>query len=267
MICPVCGADIPDGSVFCENCSSKIVAEPKSEENTKQAKDNKKGKKTKKTDGKKFKPNGKAIKVAAAAIVIVLLIAGIIFVLLKFSTTEGEKITQSVPIGRDIDYAETKAGVDFTTASKYSALKSVDKFDYVYEADHSIKIDGIFLPEWSVMLSEGDDKTISRVAYYDFAQLQKSWKGNLQKAEIPSGTVIFGMKENAVDKAVGMKPYATIKDINNTSTSVYRYCYPEAETGNIIVCNYFVVYNDVDGTVKDVHSSVIDYCASMLKVQ
>lgn len=275
MNCPKCGAEIPDDAAFCGNCAcdiSQALTEQKCAEDKTEPEKKKTalrfGGKKKKSD-KKDKPenNKKLLRIVIAAVVVIAIVAVIIYVLSVFSVSAGEKVTRNVPLGRDIDYVETKAGVDFTTASKYASLKNVASYDYVCESDNGIKIDGIHLPEWTVMLGLSGDKTVNRVVYYDFSQLQKSWKGDQHKEEIASGTVIYGMKESAVGKALGMKPYTIIKDIDNTSTYVYRYCYPEAETGNTIVCNYFVVFDDIDGTVKDVHSSVIDYCGTMLKVQ
>lgn len=273
MKCPKCGAENKDGAGFCEACGYDLSAD-----NIMKALDDgaekkstklKKGKKVKKDKPEKAAEGGRKIKIKvilAAAAVIILAVA--VWVLITmFSSTEGEKVMNNIPIGRDIAYAESKTGKSFALISKYDAMPKIGAFNNICESERGLKIEGLHLPEWAVAVTVGDDKTISRVIYYDFSQLQKSWKGCRRSAEIPETIIEYGMPEKTVERTMGFKPYTIIKEIDNTSTYVYRYYYPDESTGNDVVCNFYVVFSDLDGSVTDVYAKELDYGGFMLTVK
>lgn len=277
MKCPKCGKDNPEGSAFCGECSydfssdsimnalEETVPEEKNpqKESKKHRPSVKKVKNTQDSTEDKKKSKLK-LKIILAAVAVAVVAAAIIILLVLFSSTEGEKVLKNVPIGRDIAYAETKIDRSFTTVSKYDALNVLGGFDSVCESDSGLRVEGTHFPEWAVTVALAEDDTINRVAYYDFSVLQKSWKGHHSSDELTSAFIEYGMSEKAVERKMGFKPYTIIKEIDNTVTYVYRYYYSDDVTGNDAVCNYFVVFNDVDKSVKDVYSTRIDYCGFML---
>lgn len=270
MKCPKCGAENKDGAGFCEVCSFDLSAD-----NIMKALDDgtekksKKLKKAKKDKSEKPAEGGRKIKIKVILAAAALIIAAVaVWVLITvFSSTEGEKVMNNIPIGRDIAYAESKTGKSFTLISKYDAMPKIGEFNNICESEKGLKIEGLHLPEWAVAVTVGDDKTISRVIYYDFSQLQKSWKGCRRSEEIPETIIEYGMPEKTVERAMGFKPYTIIKEIDNTSTYVYRYYYPDEETGNDVVCNYYIVFSDLDGSVTDVYANELDYGSFMLTVK
>ncbi len=277
MKCPKCGAEAAGDAAFCGNCGYDFSADNIMNELDKPEEE--KPKEKKKPGGKakagreKNTPSDeekkkKRIKlritlIAAAAFVVA---AAVIIFVLSLSSTEGEKVLKNIPIGRDMAYAESKTDRDFTLVSKYDAFGSVADFDGVCEADSGIKIEGIHLPEWAVTVTLASDNTIKTAAYYDFSQLQKSWKGHHSAGEIPVTNIEYGMNEKAVERAMGFKPYAVVKKIDNTASRIYRYYYSDDITGNDKVCNFVVVFDDANGTVKDVYVKTVDFCGLMLSV-
>lgn len=270
MKCPKCGAEVKEGAAFCEACNYDLsgdnIMNTLDEDKDKKKKKEKKAKKEKveKSDegGKKI-----SVKVVLIAVALMIIVMTVWVLISLFSSTEGEKIMNNIPIGRDIAYAESKTGKTFEPVSKFDAMPQISEFSNICESDKGLKIEGMHLPEWAVAVSVGGDKTISRVAYYDFSQLQKSWKGCKKSAEIPESIIEYGMPEKAVERAMGFRPYTIIKEIDNTSTYVYRYYYTDESTGNDVVCNYYVEFSDLDGSVTDVYIKELDYGGFMLTVK
>ena len=173
---------------------------------------------------------------------------------------------KQVTIVDNVISGKLKDGKDFSTVSKYDSMKELSSFGSICEADNGIKVEGTHVPEWAVTVSLAADNTIDRVTYYDFSQLQKTWKGHHEPAEISVDAVEYGMSEKEAERKLGFKPYTIIKGIDNTSTYVYRYYYSDEMNGNDVVVNYFVIFNDIDGSVKNVYASKLSYNAFMLSV-
>ncbi len=264
MICPKCGKESADGAAFCKNCGYDFSSDnimntlDTDEKNTKRG-GGKMAEENKAPKTEKSKKNSLQIKIAAIVIAIVAVCAAAFVLISMFSASEGEKVLADVPIGRDVAYAETKTGRNFVNVSRYDALVKISTFDHVCESEGGLKVEGINLPEWAIAISVGSDKTINRVAYYDFSVLQKTWKGYHASAEISSSEIIYGMSEKEVERKLGFEPYTIIKEIDNTTTYVYRYYYSDDLTGDDVVCNYHVVFNDIDGNVKNVYNAELNY--------
>lgn len=271
MNCPKCNSELEEGAVFCGSCGYDISSDNimnTLEEHASKTEYKKKNQKKKKNDDTEEKPK-KNIKwkLIAAVVIIIVIAVAIGAAIMLLGRSEGEKVLGNVPIGRDIAYAETKTDKDFTTVSKFEAMKKINSFDSICESLSGIKIEGTYLPEWAVAVSTGDDSTINKVVYYDFSQLHKSWKGYRTKGEIKITEIEYGMSEKAVERKLGFKPYTIIKDIDNTSTYVYRYYYPDEATGNDVVVNFSVVFNDIDGNVKNVEASAVEYTGVIFSVE
>lgn len=273
MKCPNCGFENEEGAAFCggcgENLSSENIMNTLDESAKKTEKDSAKKKKQKKNKaeaaegGEKAAKRNKVKAVFIAAVILVLIAAAAMLVLMNMPS-EGEKVLKNVPIGRNLAYAEAKTETEFLTVSKYDAVNELGDFSNICEANLTIKIEGVSFPEWAIAVSLANDETIDRVTYYDFSQLQKNWKGHHSPKMIDQSVVEYGMKRKAVDRALGFTPYSIIKGIDNTVTNVYRYYYSDEATGNDVVCNFYVVFNDVDESVKNVYVNELDYIRFMI---
>lgn len=275
MKCPKCGFENEDGAAFCGGCGEDLSSEnimSALDESAKQtdAREKRSGKKKKRREkaadgGDTTVKKSKVKPVLITAAVVIVLAAAAIFVLMNLPS-EGEKVLKNVPIGRNLAYAEAKTETDFTKVSKYDAVNQLGNFDNICEGNLTIKIEGVSFPEWAIAVSLANDETIDRVTYYDFSQLQKNWKGHHSQKKIELTAVEYGMKRKAVDRALGLTPYSIIKGIDNTVTNVYRYYYSDETSGNDVVCNYCVVFNDVDESVKNVYVNELDYIGFMTSV-
>lgn len=282
MDCPKCKAVIENGAAFCTHCGYDFSADnimdtlDKSEnvkkENKKPNKKNTKksifnfGKKSDKNDESAKKRRTiilKAVLITAAAMI---LIGAIVVLASVIKSNEGVNTLDNIPIGRDLAYVESKTGKDFVLISRHTAVKDICEFDGILESEKAVRCDGVNLPEWAVTVEIGEDKAVNKAVYYNFTAVQDGWKGNYSSSQIETEVIEYGMTEKDVEKKLGFKPYIIIKDIDNTVTYIYRYYYTDTLTGDDVVCNYCVIFNDVDGNVKDVYVRDVNYKKTMFRV-
>lgn len=264
MDCPKCKAVVENGAAFCTHCgydfsSDNIMNTLDNGSEKASSEKKKKDKKTEKADEKTKKRKVfiiRAVLVTAAALLVV---GAVVFIASLIKSNEGINALDDIPIGRDLAYAESKTGKDFVLISRHNAVKEICEFDGIIESEKAIRADGVNLPEWAVTVELGEDRSIVKASYYNFTALQDSWKGSFSSEEIPVEAIEYGMTEKDVEKKLGFKPYVVIKDIDNTITYIYRYYYTDTLTGDDVVCNYGVIFNDVDGNVKDVFVRETDY--------
>lgn len=275
MRCPECGGEIGENDIICSGCGAEIInasetvyAEP--EEREERDTPQKRGKKAGKNGTEKNKKRRFAIIVRAAAAVVIIAVIAVICVVIagNIRMSKGRKLFDSVPLGRDVEYIGTQVGAEFAAAgaSGYGAVNHISGYyNYVCEAEKSVTVDGIPLPEWVVLLREKDG-AVTEAKLYNFGVLKHGWMGERTAEMIdPSSAVEFGSSVKAAERSLGLKPYAVIKESgNNTSVYVYRYHCVDSQTGSNCVKNIYVVSNDVDGKVVDAYDETLDYLGLIL---
>ena len=304
MKCMKCGTENPDGGMFCSNCGEELyTGENVSDKDKTLADSSKDGKKPKKksfelkslntkkkkkpapkneelpADGeassaepkkkaakKPFKNPKNIIKLVAALIAAALVAVLAVCIVSWVSGGKGLRIAEKVPIGRNIDYCRKETAEEFPGTSAYPQLKTVASFNYVCEDSKSVNISGIKMPKWAVLVSTGTGNTISQVEYFDFSQLSDGWKGRKSDILLTKDSISYGMDEKTVKKTVGFDPYYIKKTADNRSVYCYRYYIIDNETGSERVYNYFVEFNDVNGTVVNAYDTEINYVNYVLGI-
>ncbi|MDR0947827.1 MAG: zinc ribbon domain-containing protein [Ruminococcus sp.] len=263
MNCPKCKSEITEDYDFCSICGAKLSdmaddfdvsldedVTPKSEH------------KNKKSRKRKFPSKAELLKKAKIAGVVLAVIAVliiIIVIIVSLRSSEGERVAAAVPLGRTIDIVQKETGVEFKQFSAYAYMRQISEYDYVYESDEKINVDGIELPQWAVLLAQSASKNIYKVVYFDFTQLHKSWKGVTKANKFDINTVEYKDKFSNVKKLFGQSPYAVITTLEqNRSKCIFRYN-ADDELGNSAVYNITVSLDDADETVIDITEEEIDY--------
>lgn len=271
MRCPECGGEISENEVFCPSCGSELFGTPEKKaepdvfevlEETE--KENSKKKKKSKNKDKNSAKRHKLI--VALRVTLIVLLAALIVVLIfvaadSISAAKGRKIFDNVDLGRDIEMIRSKTKENFLEGkvSSYGAVNHIADYDFICEAEKSVKVDGITLPEWAVLL-KSDGESVNEAVLCNFSVLKHGWMGARTAERIEPSTVEFGMTAKAAERALGLKPYTIIKESRgNTSLYVYRYNYTDSESGNTCVRNFYVEVSDVDGKVKSAYDSQLDY--------
>lgn len=266
MICPDCGKEINDNDIFCGYCGAEIINidvpiptdEKKSRHSSKPKSEDKK---------KTFKI---VVRIIAAVILIAVIVIVIVCAAASIKASEGRKIFDSVPLGRDIDIIESTTGTAFIggESSAYGALNHIADYDYICESEKSVNVGGIEVPEWAVLLRKDGGGSVGEAVLYNFYVVKHNWMGSKTATNIETSVISFGDSLRSAERALGLKPYTIIKEsTSNTSTYVYRYHYVDSESGNTIVKNFYVVVSDVDNQVKDVRDEQLDYLKLILQAE
>ena len=206
------------------------------------------------------------LKTAGIVIVVLLIAVLVAGIASHIKASEGKRLSERVPIGRNIDYCIKETGVDFSNTENPYNLKAVSKYDYVKCSDKSVNIDGIEMPAWAVMIGVDRDKSISYVDYYDFSVLKKGWKGEYSKLLFTQDTVSYGMDKKSVSKVMNFSPYYIRRTSKDRTTWCYRYHITDNSSGTERVFNYYVVFSDTNDTVVNAYDSEIEYVNYVLGV-
>lgn len=207
MICPNCEAIIDESSPCCENCGfefNNIKTEPK---------------KNKFSGIKSFKniKTNKMIKLIGIGIIALLVVIIIILIFVAIFGNNGEKIASKLgeKCGKSISSAEKNADIKLLQQSAVEAINKQGDFDYIYESEKVIVVDGVHVPKWVIKIEMMDDN-INTVSYFDYTQFKKYYKGEKLKKEIEIKEVIDaedinkGLKFKNVKKIIDMEPYRIV---------------------------------------------------------
>ena len=122
--------------------------------------------------------------ICAAALVIVAVILTLLIVSV-FSQENGMKIAYNMRqnLGQNIVTVERSAKVHVNTFSAFSAINKPADFDYIYESEKGIVVDGVNVPEWTITLYAVDTE-ITKIYYRDYTQQNKNYKGTKFKQPV-----------------------------------------------------------------------------------
>lgn len=215
MVCPKCGADIDDDCEKCMNCSMDFKHIDSNEKNT--------SFEAKKPQSNKKPDKVKLIKAMVMLIIgLIIVIVGVFIIKAAFGNS-GEKIAAklSEKIGTEIVVAEKYAKIHLSPKSKSNAINKLGDFDYIYESDKLIKIDGIKVPKWAIKVVMKDDEVFS-VYYRDYSKQKKSYKGEKIKKSVDVSKIQNGMNLIQVKNIFDMQPLSiTYFD----DSAEYKYMY------------------------------------------
>jgi len=170
----------------------------------------------------------KLVKIIAISIIsLVVIIIGVIIFTALFGNN-GEKVADKLgadklgaKIGSEIVVAEKNAKVHLAIDSASKALNKQGDFDYIYESDKLIKVDGIKVPKWAIKVVM-KDKEVFSVSYRNFNEQKKSYKGEKLKKPITSSKIEIGMTLGNVKELFGISPLSITYFEDTTE---YRYMY------------------------------------------
>lgn len=272
MKCSNCKSEIEDGAIFCNECGAEVnllEKKPKDKKPPKKsgglfkrgaAKKNPPEEKAEKTEKDKNKDKKKAffkrLKIGIGLILAAVAAAFVITLILSLRTPEGEKLVSDIPLGRSLDIVQKETGATFMAYSDFDSVSRISAFDFIHESGN-VDVGGLSLPGWAVLISRNSENMAVKAEYYDFTRL-KSWKGEKVSGRFDEKSVEYGMTKKAVKKLLNLRPYSVIREIDDSITYIYRYYYKDPDTGDDRVSDLYVVFSDVDETVRDIRQSELD---------
>lgn len=278
MMCDNCGRECADGNIFCEHCGASLEGpvlpenvdekgrvkkqpKPKKVKAPKEAKPKKEKKVRTEEEKEAFRKKAKLCCTLAVIAVIIIVIVKLVS---AAGAAKGYNAFQKIPLGRTVDYAESETKLEFNDHSTNHMINKMSDFDYIVVCDKTVKVSGVELPKWAIMVTVGEDDIIVQAEYYDFTQLKLNWKGRKTDEKLDQDDLEYGIKIKEINKNLGMKPYYIKRSVTNDSVYCYRYYYTNSSTGADEVYNYYVEFSDVENTVRNIHFSEINYGAVIL---
>ncbi len=242
MLCPKCKKEIDDLISECPFCHTYIKT---NEGQRKKLSDKRRGqltdKRRKKDKNKTIRvravPDGTEIKRGLGKRGLKLVIVGgiaavfiilIIVIVMAITASKGLRYAEdaSVYIGEQPQTLNVRTGIQYLDESKFYGVNSAVTFDYIYESEKSVKVQGIEYPAWAVTLSVSDNGGhISRVTYTDFSVLKHDIRGKKLDGCIDLDRFASGTKQSAVMKEIDLSPYSITYSEDGGVTYVYKYYY------------------------------------------
>ncbi len=252
MFCPECGKSIEDNSKVCTECGKEIAIAPSLDlakrPTTKVIGAKKVKKPSNLSEGIKKIKSKKAfwIIIIAFAIVLTTLIVAMI-IKAPHPITTAEKLSEK--LGEQIVVLEKNAGIHVSATSASEAINAEMQFDYIYESEKIIKVDGVKVPEW-IILFYADDNKIDRIIYRDFSNQKKSYKGEKLKEQVDFEDLEECTKLKEVEELLKLEPTTILYGDENSKSYGYRYYYIDKNKDE--ACESYVVTVDKDNKVTEV---------------
>lgn len=227
MFCPDCGAQIDDNCEKCYACGKEF--RHASDDDTRKSPSapapsidkKKKGMKSKLSSAvqKLKKKKITWIIIVSLAIILITLLIALIF---HKSNPVGIADKLSEKIGEEIVSIEKNAKIHVNTKSASNVINAPGDFDYIYESEKLIKVDGVRVPEWTITFYAVDNN-ITKIYYRDYTQQKKYYKGEKLKKECSFDEIKDCSKLRDVEEIIGLKPLSITYYADKTKE--YRYMY------------------------------------------
>lgn len=243
--CPKCKKAVGENDVVCKNCGTtlKTAVEKKHKKmsffnSIKNKSEQSSQLPLLETSAKKKIPfavnsdNEKKVKIAFMAAAAVLLIVLVWVLIVQISGDKGaRKAAQAAEfIGSPLTKAEKDMDVHFKDNSAFDVVNKAAAFDYVYESEDNVSLDGADFPEWAVFVDKNSSDKIESVTYTDYKLLKKDTRGAKMDKKINLDKFDKGVKFGTVSDEIGTDPYK-ITYAAETTSYIYKYYYKNS-SGN-----------------------------------
>lgn len=237
MKCPNCGKTVGEHDGVCSNCGIALPEIIDVEDTSIVKKFSHKKEKaplgtTKPSGADKLrrKMGGRKGKLILIGVAVILLVVLVILIIVSLSSSKGRKIADKTMayIGADIGMAEKDADVHFKDESAYKGLNNAVKYDYIYESDDDVKVDGITYPEWAVLVTVNENEKIDSVKYSNFKTLKADVNGKERDKVVNLDKFETGVSGKTVLDEIDLD-YYSITYTKDTISYVYRYWYTTAD--------------------------------------
>ena len=198
----------------------------------------------------------------AAAIILIIVIVAVI----QRRRNDGVRISSKISagLGGPIGAINEMGGVDISGQSKYAVINGLlPAGSFVTESRKECKVEGVNLPQWTIVC-ETDDSKLTSVTYYHYELLEKNYLGTERKSYLDPKTVPSGADIEKVESFLGLEPYSITYLADKSQQREYRYCFKDAETGDRTSYIITAVWNET-GILSLCSDTRVDFLAAILK--
>lgn len=222
------------------------------------------------TNKKSRMPSGKRKKKAERGKLILMIVVGvlvlvlIIWLIVSISKrrNDGAKyaLKYSQCIGASMSDAMSNVKLSLHSESDYSVLNNAfQPFSNCATSKKKTEVQGVTLPQWMILCNT-TESNLSDVWFYDYRVLEDNPYGTKRKAYLDPSQVSTGEE---FEKELDLKPYCIHYLPDHTEVREYRYCFEDAETGDLTA--YIISAQLNAGVVTTVTDRRVDFLSAIIK--
>ena len=201
---------------------------------------------------------------AGAAALVILIIS--IAAFLAHRRNDGIRHTEKFAklLGQPMATAQNSGSLDVSGKSAYPAVTGMmPAGSYTAESRRKCKVEGVHLPEWSIILSPQAEQ-LGAVTYYHYELLEDDMLGKKRKSYLDPASVPQGADPERTEDALGLSPYSISYLADGTQVRTYRYYFVDGETKD---CTSYIITAswNAAGVLSDISDERLDYIGSILQ--
>ncbi len=216
-------------------------------------------------DGKADKNRLKRLGIAAGGIAAVILFISLA-VFFAHRRNDGVRHTEKFAklLGQPMATAQSSGSLDVSGKSAYSAVTGMmPDGAYAAESRRKCKVEGVYLPEWSIVLTPDAEK-LGAVTYYHYELLEDDMLGKKRKSYLDPASVPQGGDPARTEDALGLDPYSISYRSDGTQVRTYRYYFVDGETKD---CTSYIITAtwNASGVLTGISDQRYDYIGMILQ--
>lgn len=164
-------------------------------------------------------------------------------------------------IGATMSDAMSNVKLGMYSESQYPQLdQAYQPFTNCAVSKKKTEILGVTLPQWMI-LCNADDSQLTDIWFYDYRVLEDNPYGTKRKAYLETAEIT---DPTDPESQLGLKPYCTHYLPDHTQVREYRYCFENAETGDMTA--YIIAAEfDNQGNMTSISDRKVDFLSAIIK--
>lgn len=198
---------------------------------------------------------------AAAAFLIIFLI-----VFISKRRNDGVRHTEKFAklLGQPMATAQSGGSLSVSGKSAYGGVSGmIPAGSYAAESKRECKVEGVHLPEWSIILTPDGDN-LGSVTYYHYELLEDDMLGKKRKSYLDPASVTQGGDTARTEDELGLSPYSISYLADGKQIRTYRYYFVDGETKD---CTSYIITAtwNASGVLNSITDQRYDYIGSILQ--
>lgn len=209
---------------------------------------------------------GKRFLMIGCAVIALGLIIGLTVYINK-RKNDGARYAQkfSLCIGNTLQDAKSNVNLSLSDSSDYAILNNLNEpFAACAVSKKQAKVQGVAMPEWSI-ICRTDGDILTEVWYYAYEVLEGNPYGIERKAYLdPTQVAVNATTEQAEDQ-MKLSPYCIRYNAQHEQIREYRYCFEDAETGDLTAYIITGTWNASGELLSPLTDRRVDFLTAILR--
>lgn len=202
--------------------------------------------------------------IAGAATLVILIIALSVFFARR--RNDGIRHTEKFAklLGQPMATAQSGGSLSVSGKSAYGAVTAlIPEGCYVAESRRECKVEGVHLPEWSIILTPEADN-LGEVTYYHYELLEDDMLGKKRKSYLDPATVTQRADTAQTEDELDLSPYSISYHADGKQIRTYRYYFVDGETKD---CTSYIITAtfNASGFLNEITDQRYEYIGTILQ--